>query len=804
MAKYAVFQITVTDDAGNVVPFADIEVRAHTTGQPLAVLYADRAGTTPLGNPVAADANGFIRFYLKGGAYQITATSGDFSRQWLHNAIGTAAEFDLEAFSGFDTNTSVGDALIDSAINTIRTNGFTAVGIGEADYMRVSSEPSHVGKIQSADSTWWEVFTKILRPQMFGDADDDLTNALAVSAAQGGRAIMGNNWLRIATITVLGTLLITPAAASLTRGLDIQQNVAGTAATYTSYNRILISSDVAEITTAGGVGVGLDIAHIFGGGAEQGARSAVQILARRSAASNAANALYQDVGLGFGFSGQSNNNGTGGTAKGAGYGGYLAAQLTNNATYWDILAGFEMDSGIEAGSSAKYLIGLQLSHLPTHAVNGSVFNSALSFTDPVGPIGWPYVITFNNTGGQYPCAVTGTLIASLGAQTVAAAIDFNSLTCTYLLRGPSDNFVVSGDGHFSVSSATASVIAGTNSAPLIIKPVGVNNLPQLDSTIAASVGLDFKDQGNTKWYFLKNSSNSLIWLDNVLSKTILWSAINTGVVTFGVTGANSGLIDIAGSSTGLISLKPQAAAGTYNWNWPTGAGTAGQPLLSGGGAAAAMTFGTLGIAAGGTNATAQTTNGIGYFDGTKITSSSLMTWDGVQAFALASNSALFATYENVTSNAGGSTYLFRKARGTIASKTIVTTGDVISSLSFQAWDGAGYQSVAAITAAVTGTVGAGATPGLLSFYTTPASSSTPALQLSIDQTGLATFTGSVVAATYKVGANQVVGARNAGWTAQTATASKADLGASPTVGALAQWASAIDALLRTSHGLIGA
>lgn len=45
-----------------------------------------------------------------------------------------------------------------------------------------------------------------------------------------------------------------------------------------------------------------------------------------------------------------------------------------------------------------------------------------------------------------------------------------------------------------------------------------------------------------------------------------------------------------GSTSGLISFLPQAAAGTYNWNWPTTAGTAGQILTSQGGGSSAMTW----------------------------------------------------------------------------------------------------------------------------------------------------------------------------------------------------------------------
>jgi hypothetical protein len=65
-----------------------------------------------------------------------------------------------------------------------------------------------------------------------------------------------------------------------------------------------------------------------------------------------------------------------------------------------------------------------------------------------------------------------------------------------------------------------------------------------------------------------------------------------------------------GTTSGVISFLPQAAAGTYNFNWPTSAGSSGQPLLSGGGGATAMSFGTLGVAAGGTGLTTGTSGGV--------------------------------------------------------------------------------------------------------------------------------------------------------------------------------------------------
>lgn len=85
-------------------------------------------------------------------------------------------------------------------------------------------------------------------------------------------------------------------------------------------------------------------------------------------------------------------------------------------------------------------------------------------------------------------------------------------------------------------------------------------------------------------------------------------------------------VGLAGSSSGTITLKPQAAAGTYNWNFPTSAGTSGQVLLSAGGGTSPMTWGSLGVAGGGTGRSSLTSHGILLGEGTSaINQTSAMT-----------------------------------------------------------------------------------------------------------------------------------------------------------------------------------
>ena len=88
------WQATIVDDQGNVVPSASVTVRREVAGSPLATIYSDREGTTPLGNPLTADSDGFAAFHVPGGAYQIVATSGAFSRTWRYVGIGLSSEQD--------------------------------------------------------------------------------------------------------------------------------------------------------------------------------------------------------------------------------------------------------------------------------------------------------------------------------------------------------------------------------------------------------------------------------------------------------------------------------------------------------------------------------------------------------------------------------------------------------------------------------------------------------------------------------------------------------------------------------------
>lgn len=134
-------QFTVTDEAGNIVTGASVEVRKEITGAPLATLYSDREGATPLANPFTSDSDGFAAFHVAGGAFKITVTKGDFTRIWRYVPIGTAAEADAETLtssvdSGFTFNFDDDDTMeaVDDGkfrLNNADVESVTAMAIAD-------------------------------------------------------------------------------------------------------------------------------------------------------------------------------------------------------------------------------------------------------------------------------------------------------------------------------------------------------------------------------------------------------------------------------------------------------------------------------------------------------------------------------------------------------------------------------------------------------------------------------------------------------------------------------------------------
>lgn len=117
-----------------------------------------------------------------------------------------------------DTVASAATTTISSNNNFVRTAGYTAPGDdGAALYKRVGTQPSHLGKFQSADGAWWEIAEAVVRPQMFGargDANPDnpaagtndsvaVQNALNYLALFPGKALaLGGDFFKIQNVRI--------------------------------------------------------------------------------------------------------------------------------------------------------------------------------------------------------------------------------------------------------------------------------------------------------------------------------------------------------------------------------------------------------------------------------------------------------------------------------------------------------------------------------------------------------------------------------------------------------------------------
>lgn len=88
-------------------------------------------------------------------------------------------------------------------------------------------------------------------------------------------------------------------------------------------------------------------------------------------------------------------------------------------------------------------------------------------------------------------------------------------------------------------------------------------------------------------FTLSNAAGGTVFGNNTGSSA---APAYTSTPVLGIAGTTLGTIGLAGNTSGVVTIQPQAAAGTFNFNLPTTAGTSGYLLTSGGGGATAMTW----------------------------------------------------------------------------------------------------------------------------------------------------------------------------------------------------------------------
>lgn len=204
MATLARWQGTITNEAGDVVPNASVEVRDEATGD-LAALKSNRAGTIGIGNPATADDDGFVFFYVVGGAYRIVASAPGFTREWRHVGVGTAQEHDAPV-DGLGTVKSI---TVSGGIETPDGQPITVTGS-----IRAAQIPSSV-----AGTAYTFVDDDRARLKVFDNAGE--IAATLPQAGSGDPAEFLSGWFSMVLNSGAGLLTITPTTSVINGGASI-------------------------------------------------------------------------------------------------------------------------------------------------------------------------------------------------------------------------------------------------------------------------------------------------------------------------------------------------------------------------------------------------------------------------------------------------------------------------------------------------------------------------------------------------------------------------------------------------------
>jgi hypothetical protein len=369
----------------------------------------------------------------------------------------------------------------------------------------------------------------------------------------------------------------------------------------------------------------------------------------------------------------------------------------NNGSSWFEIPAKSDNLSVFASTTSAQLAGLLSDETGTGL---AVFGTAPTFasTITIGTAGGTtgaanFVGTTSGTVTILPQAAAGTYNFNLptGAGSSgqpllsggggASAMSFGTLGAA--AGGTGQTSYAIGDVLYASAATTLSKLADV-AAGSYLRSGGLTTAP-LWST------LTLPNAATTGDLFYASGSNAMANLADVaLGRVLISGGVGaapsySATPSLGVAGSTLGTLAMSGNTSGTITVQPQAAAGTYNFNLPTSAGTAGQPLLSGGGVGAAMTFGTLGVGAGGTGLTSGTSGGIlGYTAAGTLASSTLLASSalviGGGAGSTPSTLALGTGNQIVGMNAGATGHEYK----TVTAGTMMTVTNAANNITISA------------------------------------------------------------------------------------------------------------------------
>jgi hypothetical protein len=264
-----------------------------------------------------------------------------------------------------------------------------------------------------------------------------------------------------------------------------------------------------------------------------------------------------------------------------------------------------------AGEVTNTAVGNGAGNAWTTATNSAAFGyQALNVaTTGTGTSGFGYRALASNTTGAYNHAfglqalesnVTGNYNTAVGAQALRNNTNNNGVAVGFqALLANTSGSQNTGLGYAALSANTTgatNTAIGYNSG--LSNTTGSNNTyvgygttgptTQSGNTVLGA-GINIGTVSNN--IAIGNGTGAIKAQHDGTDWTLTASNTNhTGAVGSGVAGSSIGAYNLSGNTSGTISIKPQAAAGTYNFNMPTTAGTSGYLLTSAGGGSSAMTW----------------------------------------------------------------------------------------------------------------------------------------------------------------------------------------------------------------------
>lgn len=225
---------------------------------------------------------------------------------------------------------------------------------------------------------------------------------------------------------------------------------------------------------------------------------------------------------------------------------------------------------------------------PAHAV---ILNEAQSSTKPIVTAAPPLIV--NTVTGQISIAGAAGTVLSGGSVPTFTANPFLGIVGTVA-------------GSLSMAGQTAGI------AQIQAAPGGGNilfQLPPNNGTTGYILSTD--GAGHTSWIVAPSggggggatpggSTTQVQYnLTGAFAGDSSFTYVTPGALTLGATSSSTGSLALASTTSGVVTVQPLAISGTYNFNLPISAGTAGLPLVSGGGGSAAQSYAILGLSGGG-------------------------------------------------------------------------------------------------------------------------------------------------------------------------------------------------------------